>query len=515
MTTTAVLTRRTRSAAAVVALTLLLASCGTRMPDEAFQTLQVQDGGTVVDANGSGTGDQVVTDGFGAGTETPDASGGASDTTAEGGLPVREAPAGAAVDDGDVTAPTTGATGSGAASSPRLTASDVGVTPTTVRVGVVVSASGPVGSNAFSPPLYGAQAFFSQLNARGGLNGRKVELLVCDDRQTGRGNNDCVRSLITKSKVFALVATSVLNYAGAPFVNEQGVPDIGGQPIGGAYDTYPRLYSIYGSHYPRDGRPGIDGKLYGGTEDYRFFKQELGVKKAGVVYYNQAASRRFAEATMEGLRREGYQVVPEEVSFALPNFDAAVVDMKSKGVDSVWDALDEQGNRNLCAKMDSNGLRVKAKVQTVQSWRATVADYPAPCRDSIYATAKSRNYDDLSHPQVKAYRDAVKRYVGDNADARSQWGLEGWVAAKWFTDAATSCGADLTRACVERFMNTVRDYTADGLVTPRDFEKRDYKNQENITNCVSAGRWSSGGWVTVGDLTKDCFTTPLYSYDAS
>lgn len=512
---------------------VLLASCGTRLPDQAFSTVQV-DGDVVVTGTGTGTGTgtdlgpgpMTVDDASGTTTgadgstgaagATPDA---AADATAPGGA-APEGSGGRDVGTGAAGGASGGGGGGGreggtTAGPARLPASDVGVTPSTIRLGTVVSASGPVGSHAFVPPLLGVQAFFAQLNARGGLSGRKVDLLVCDDGQSGQGNEECVRSLITKSKVFALVGTSVLNYAGAPFVNDAQVPDIGGQPVGRAYDTYPHLFSIYGSRYPRDGRPGYQGKLYGGTEDYRFFKEKLGVKKAAVVYYNQAASRRFANATIEGLKREGYDVVPEEVSFALPNFDAAVVDMKSKGVDSVWDALDEQGNRNLCAKMDSNGLRVKAKVQTVQSWREAVRDYNAPCRDSIYATAKSRNYDQVSHPQVKAYRDAVQRYVGDKPDARAQWGLEGWVAAKWFTDAARSCGAQLTRVCVEKFMNSIRNYTADGLVTARDFQPRNYGREKTIRNCVSVARWSSKAvrWVDVADFGKDCYTTPLYSYD--
>jgi branched-chain amino acid transport system substrate-binding protein len=506
--------RRTAAVAATLAVSVALTACGTRLDSQAFTVVQVDPDGVIAasplegdaglaDAGGQPEAGDVPVDG-----EGPDAA---------AGQPEQDAPDQSGLDGDDrqrgVTRPSGQQTAT--AATGRRTASDLGVTADTIRLGLVVSASGPVRSSAFTPPLYGVQAFFAQLNATGGLNGRKVDLLVCDDRQSGRGNEECVRSLIDKSKVFAFVGTSVLNYAGAPFVNSKAVPDIGGQPVGRAYDTYPHLFSIYGSRYPRDGEPGYRGKLYGGTEDYRFFKQRLGLRKAAVVYYNQAASRRFASATVEGLRREGYEVVPEELSFALPNFDAAVVDMKSKGVDSVWDALDDQGNRNLCAKMDSNGLRVKAKVQTVQSWRSAVATYSAPCRDSLYSTAKSRNYDEVQNPQVKAYRDAVQRFLGDKSEARAQWGLEGWVAAKWFTDAATSCGADLTRACVERWLNSIQNYTADGLVTPRDFRPRNYDKEKTIRNCVSVGRWDSkaGRWQSLTDLEKDCFTTPLYSYN--
>ena len=60
-------------------------------------------------------------------------------------------------------------------------ASDVGVSPTEVRVGLIVSKTSALGSETFSAPMYGALAFFQSLNARGGVHGRKVNVDVCDD----------------------------------------------------------------------------------------------------------------------------------------------------------------------------------------------------------------------------------------------------------------------------------------------------------------------------------------------
>jgi hypothetical protein len=85
--------------------------------------------------------------------------------------------------------------------------------------------------------------------------------------------------LIDERKVFALVAITALDYAGAPQVAKVGVPDIGGQPIGPAYGTHPQLYGIYGSSAPRTGEsPGRHGILYGGTEVYRYFKRAQGAR---------------------------------------------------------------------------------------------------------------------------------------------------------------------------------------------------------------------------------------------
>ena len=269
------------------------------------------------------------------------------------------------------------------------------MTANEIRLGLIVSKTSPLGSETFSGPMYGALAYFSSLNDRGGINGRMVKVTVCDDNATGAGNRRCARQLIEDDKVMAFVSNSVFDYSAASYVNDNGVPDIGGQPISTVYEQYQHLFTIYGSSSPRDGVVGIKGKLDGGTEVYRYFKQELGAGTAGVVYYNQNESQRFADLTAAALEVEGYTVVREQVDFSVPNFDAAAIDMRSRGVDIVFDAMDTAGNVRLCEAMDGAGLTVKAKVVTVQSWAESVR---TPVREGIEVSQLDLRHG--HHPQL-------------------------------------------------------------------------------------------------------------------
>ncbi|MER6246365.1 ABC transporter substrate-binding protein [Streptomyces griseorubiginosus] len=380
-----------------------------------------------------------------------------------------------------------------------------------IRVGIVTSATSPVGGDAFTGPRDGAKAYFERLNARGGVDGRRVEVRECDDGGSGVGNNTCVHQLLDEDKVVALVATTALDYAGASRVSHARVPDIGGQPIGAAYDTWPHLYGIYGSLAPRDGTTGWGGKQYGGTEVYRYFKREHGARTAAVVSYNQAASAAYADLVEQGLRAEGYQVVTEQVDFALPNFRAVAADLKEQGVDLVFDAVDSHGNAQLCEAMDRAGVEVTAKVTNVQNWTSTVPDdyKDAPrCRNALWATGSSRNFQDTGNAAVRAFRDATK-----GLRTHSQWQLEGWAAAMWFTDAARSCAEQgITRACVDAYMNRSQGWTADGLLVPVRFERLS-EPPEHRETCLSVARWKDGrGWVTQGDMNDTCFDVPQLSY---
>lgn len=380
-----------------------------------------------------------------------------------------------------------------------------------IRVGIITSATSPVGGSAFTGPRDGAKAYFDRLNARGGIGGRPVEVRLCDDGGSGVGNNECVHRLVDEDKVVALVATTALDYAGAPRVSHARVPDIGGQPIGPAYDTYPYLYGIYGSLAPRAGTPGWGGELYGGTEVYRYFKREQGARTAAVVSYNQSASAAYARLVAQGLKAEGYKVVAEQVDFALPNFRAVAADLKEQGADLVFDALDTHGNAQLCEAMDAVGASVIAKVTNVQNWTSAVAsDYKdSPrCRNALWATGASRNYSDTGDAAVRAFRDATK-----GLKTHSQWQLEGWAAAMWFSDAAESCASTgVTRACVDRFMNRGEPYSADGLLIPVVYDRLSEPPATRRT-CVSVARWEDDrGWVSQGDMNSNCFEVPQLGY---
>lgn len=494
----------TARATGLLAVCALLAACGTRLPDRDFAV-----SGQIVDQPGA------VVPGASAGPS-------ASASAAPGSTPEATGPGGVAA------VPSSGPGGTGGGGVTANFASDIGVTATTIRLGLVSSRSNPFDPAAFIGTLFGAQAYFSDLNARGGVNGRQVQLTTCDDHGDGSRNQTCIHSLIDDAKVFAFVSQAIFRYDGASYVQQKGVPDIGSQPIDTAYARYHHLWDLYGETYKRDGTTGYNGKLQGNTEVYRFFKEKYPKEplKAGVVYYNEADSQRFGESIATGLRKEGYTVVTEQVNFALPNFDSAVLDMKNQGVRFIFDTLDSGGNQNLCKAMDSGGLssQAVAKVTTTQSWVASIAtDYSQSplCRNKIWATGNTLNYEDTSKPQVKAFRDAMARQHTDGTSQMSEWAIEGWAGAQWATDAIASCGAKLTRTCVETYMNRQESkwYNGHGMLTPRDFKVVEPAAPYSV-NCINVARWQDssnggrGGWVTqVPDMMKNCYDVPgiLYS----
>jgi hypothetical protein len=161
--------------------------------------------------------------------------------------------------------------------------------------------------------------------------------------------------------------------------------------------------------------------------------------------------------------------------------------------------------------MDQVGAKVTAKVTNVQNWTSTVPDdykdSPA-CRNALWATGASRDVDDTSQPAVREFRDATH-----GLSTHSQWQLEGWAAAMWFTRAATSCADEgITRACVDAFMNHSQGFDAGGLLLPVRFERLPEPPRTRRT-CLSVARWRDGrGWVQQSDMNRTCFDVPQLPY---
>jgi branched-chain amino acid transport system substrate-binding protein len=401
------------------------------------------------------------------------------------------------------------------------TASDVGVTPTTITIGEIASITNPFDPGEFVGPTYGLQAFVRYTNAHGGVHGRQLILRVCNDQGSSIENTVCAHTLIDKDHVFALVSNVALDYSGASYVNSQNVPDIGGQPIDNAYNTYRNLFDIYGESYPRNGKPGLNGKLYGGTEVYRYFKVTFPKVplKAGVVEFNQSDSERFGNSIVEGLKDEGYSVDVQVVNFAVPNFNTVAISFKHAGVQYVYDALDADSNVKLCDALDNNNVNLTAKVLTTQSWTQNInAEYAsAPkCRNELWVTGNTRNYEDTQYRQVALFRQQMSADGDGGPTKLSDWALEGWAGGLWFADAANSCGATLTRVCVEKYMNRPQPYEGHGLLTPRRFTELSTE-PKTVLDCINVARWvsSKDSWVTqVPNMDTNCFHVPNFSYPA-
>ena len=79
-----------------------------------------------------------------------------------------------------------------------------GVTDDTIKVGVVLDMSGPV-CNLLLPCWEAYKNYFRHLNENGGINGRKVKMILEDDHYSIPSSIAAYKKLLYKDKVLAIL----------------------------------------------------------------------------------------------------------------------------------------------------------------------------------------------------------------------------------------------------------------------------------------------------------------------
>ena len=100
-----------------------------------------------------------------------------------------------------------------------------GVSGDTIRLGLQVDLTGG-GALVGQGTKYGVDMAVAQINDSGGINGRKLEIVVEDSATTPDGGNLAVRKLVQQDNVFAIFGggTSSSTVAALPFVEQNAVP---------------------------------------------------------------------------------------------------------------------------------------------------------------------------------------------------------------------------------------------------------------------------------------------------
>lgn len=171
---------------------------------------------------------------------------------------------------------------------PLLSAAEPGVSAKEIVIGSCSVQTGPAAKLGINQ-LSGAKAYIDQVNAQGGVNGRKIQLVVEDDKYEPDSAVVCFKKLLDKP-VFAagfFVGTpTAAKYA--PMAETNKLPVVGFFTGAGLLRKPVKRYifNVRGS-YGDETRAQID-----------HFWNDLGLKKIGVIYQDDA----FGVAVLEGVK---------------------------------------------------------------------------------------------------------------------------------------------------------------------------------------------------------------------
>ncbi len=209
-----------------------------------------------------------------------------------------------------------------------LSAAQVAAQSEPFRIGAVYAVTGPA-SFLGDAEAKAARLAVDQVNAAGGIKGRKVELILEDSKSQETAAVLSVRKLITQDKVSVILGPSRTGDAMAaiPIVNEAGIvmlPPVSG--VGVVEPVAQRKFVF---------RPGQGGELsVGKVLDYA---RRAGWKRMGVLYSSDA----YGEDGRDNMRRLAATkgvVVGREESFASTATDLKpqLTNLRSANVDAIF-----------------------------------------------------------------------------------------------------------------------------------------------------------------------------------
>lgn len=307
-----------------------------------------------------------------------------------------------------------------------------GISEHSILIGQSAALSGPA-QELGQEMRSGAKLYFDQVNASGGIHGRKIELESLDDGYEPDQAAANTKKLINDSKVFALfgyVGTPT-SQAVLPLVNEAHIPYIGAF-TGAQLLREPFNRNVF----------NVRASYFDETEKIAEQLTTVGVKKIAVLYQNDAygkaglagmekalAKRQLKPAATATIERNSTDVEAAAKALHAAQPDAILVVSAYKSVAAVVVALKKLGNAAAIHNLSFVGSVPLAKELGPSGIGVHIAQVvPFPWSGTL--------------PVSRDYQSLVKKAGRDNYSFTE---LEGYIAARVLGEGLRRAGRDLNR----------------------------------------------------------------------
>ena len=389
------------------------------------------DAGTAIGSSGSGSG---------TGSDDGSTGGGATRSGATGS-------AGATGSSGGATSVTTAA--------PRLSTAP-GVKSDSIAISVVAGFSGPL-APVVEKAFEGLATWQEDLNAAGGIHGRKIVLKRVDHKETADGGIAACKVAISNDTLFAAVlegteanvtAVSCLDAAGVPTLFYSGTIDPAWKIAFSDVVTSAQGGTILAGHV---------AEALGGVG-----------KKVGVLYVNQVAYKAVSDTFVPRARKLGVQMGPvEAVEPNQASFTPQLLRMREAKVDILL----------VSATAEAIGILRDAKsigfTPKITGWGFTFDFVTQAARDLFSGVTGLRPNATVDSP---AYEKYAARMAARNRSRDRTSDVEAFLAyghGLFITEMLKAAGPSPTRQSLVTGTETIRGYD-NGILAPLNFGPGDH-----------------------------------------
>jgi branched-chain amino acid transport system substrate-binding protein len=369
-----------------------------------------------------------------------------------------------------------------------------GASDTEIKLGQTMPYSGPASAYATIGKV--ELAYFQMINDKGGINGRKINLISLDDGYSPPKAVEQVRRLVEQDEVLALFQTlgTPSNSAIQKYVNAKKVPHLllaTGATKWADPEHFPWTMGFNLSYQS-------EGQIYA-----KYLIKTKPNAKIAILYQNDDFGKDLLKGVMDGLGAAHAKMVVAQQSYEVsdPTVDSQVLSLQSSGADTFINISTPKFSAQSIRKAYDSGWK---PLQIINNVGSSVGSVLTPVGlDKSTGLLTLQYYKDPNDPQWKddpamlEWRGFMGKYYRDG-DPKDASNLYGYLAAQTMVQILKQCGNDLTRENVMKQAANLKNLKLPLLLTgmslntsPTDFSPVEQGQLARFTGTL---------WQGFGDL---------------
>jgi ABC-type branched-subunit amino acid transport system substrate-binding protein len=340
---------------------------------------------------------------------------------------------------------------------PVAFAQQQGITDTEILIGDVMPLTGPPAIGGIAHNM-GVRVAVAEVNAAGGINGRKVRLITEDDGYVNSRTIQAVRKLATVDKVFGITTVSGANQglAALPVIEQTGVLTFSVMGFSKQlYEPIKKNVFVIGQTYD---------VLF--NDLTTFMAKKYPGKKWGIVSQDDESGEIVREGFEQAVKANNLNVVSRQIyAKGQSDFSSEMTRFKQSGGEALIAAGIVNENVAMVKELERLGMKVPTGMFYVGRYPVTL-QLMGPASDGIYVA----DYVEAeTGPKGVAFMERVKKYVSeDEFKKANRFTLTGYASAQTIFESIRRCGKAVTWACAIDQLEKMKNFDT-GVMAPISF----------------------------------------------
>jgi len=298
-----------------------------------------------------------------------------------------------------------------------------------IKIGAILSTTGAI-AGLGTDELVGAQMFVEDINGKGGINGRQIQLIHIDDESKPENATSAAKRLIQQDNVLASIGPSsaIVSASTAPIFLENKVPDV--SAIGDFGPLNPYLFSLF----PITGQGAIATDIV----------KQRNLTKFGVIVQAGPLAESTRRTTTPDFEKLMQMVAYEQVQPTDTDLTPVLAKIRSAGAEMVLNPM--TGQQAALAARNFKQINYQGVlVVTAQNANAAFIDLVSEAADvtNVIGT-KIFIYQDLpdSDPSKAVLTDFANKFTAKTGRPATLVANVGWDMMLSLTEAIKTAGTD-------------------------------------------------------------------------